>query len=177
MLKKNTNQVVTAERRMRNDIQNYNQNKIDNVVLSFPNVDSVTELHITIYPNQQNSYYRNSRITFSYTATEKYPFEQPEVKCLNKILHPNIDKNGNVCLNLLRTGWKPIYELHLIIIGLLHLLQNIKAADLEEPLDRDAAALMSKDSEQFDRVVQETIKGKPYFNRMFDNVYYVPKKK
>jgi ubiquitin-conjugating enzyme E2 M len=134
-------------------------------------------MHITIYPNQERSYYRNSRITFSYNVSEKYPYEQPDVKCLNKILHPNIDKNGNVCLNLLRAGWKPIYELHLVIIGLLHLLENIKAADLEEPLDRDAAALMSKDSEEFDKVVQETIRGKPYLNRQFDNVYYAPKKK
>lgn len=139
--------MITAEKRMKIDIQKYNENKIDNVVVSFPNEGSVTELHITIFPNQERSYYRNSRITFSYNVSEKYPYEQPEVKCLNKILHPNIDKNGNVCLNLLRAGWKPIYELHLVIIGLLHLLENIKAADLEEPLDRDAAALMSKDSQ------------------------------
>ena len=67
--------------------------------------------------------------------------------------------------------------MHLVVIGLLHLLENIKAADLEEPLDRDAAALMSKDIEEFDKVVQETVRGKSYFGRQFDNVYFVPKKK
>jgi ubiquitin-conjugating enzyme E2 M len=137
----------------------------------------VTELHITIFPNPERSIYRNSKITFGYTVSEKYPFEAPEVKCLNKILHPNIDKNGNVCLNLLRGGWKPIYELHLVIIGLLHLMENIKAADLEEPLDRDAAALMSKDINEYEKVVQETIKGKSYFGRQFDNIHFVPKNK
>ena len=92
-------------------------------------------------------------------------------------MHPNIDKSGNVCLNLLRGGWKPIYELHVVIIGLLHLMESIKASDLEEPLDRDAAALMAKDITEYEKVVQETIRGKSYFNRTFDNVYFVPKKK
>jgi ubiquitin-conjugating enzyme E2 M len=69
------------------------------------------------------------------------------VKCLNKILHPNIDKNGNVCLNLLREGCKPNYELYMVVIGLLHLLESSKAADLEKALDADAAALMNKSIE------------------------------
>ena len=62
-------------------------------------------------------------------------------------------------------------------MGLLHLLENIKGADLEEPLDHDAAALMNKDMNEFDKVVQETIRGKSYFDRTFDNVFYEPKQK
>ena len=143
--KKNTSDVVTAERRMKIDIQKYTENKIDNVDIKFPNEGSVTYLHIIIVPNRDRSIYKDSRITFSYSVSDKYPIEAPEVKCLNKILHPNIDKNGNVCLNLLREGWKPIYELHLVIIGLLHLMESIKSGDLEKPLDSDAADLMNRD--------------------------------
>jgi ubiquitin-protein ligase len=61
-------------------------------------------------------------------------------------------------------------------MGLLHLLENIKAADIEKPLDVDAANLMNKDINEFDTTVQETIKGKSFFGRQFDNVYYVAKK-
>ena len=56
-------------------------------------------------------------------------------------------------------------------------MESIKASDLEEPLDRDAAALMAKDITEYEKVVQETIRGKSYFNRNFDNVYFMPKKK
>jgi ubiquitin-conjugating enzyme E2 M len=161
---------------MKIDIQKYDENRIDNVTITFPNPGSITNLHIMIEPNKDRSFYRNSRISFSFNATEEYPFKPPEIKCLNKILHPNIDKNGNVCLSILRSGWKPIYELFQVCMGLLYLLESIKAADLEEPLDHDAAALMNKDITEFDKVVQETIRGKAFFGRQFDNVYVAPKK-
>lgn len=92
-------------------------------------------------------------------------------------MHPNIDKQGNVCLSILREGWKANYELYQVVVGLLHLLQHIDAKDLEKPLDADAAELMNKDYEQFKKVVQETIKGGKYAGRQFDNIYYIPKKK
>ena len=65
----------------------------------------------------------------------------------------------------------------MVIMGLLHLMENIRAADLEKPLDADAAALMSKDIQEYERVVQETIRGKSHFGRNFDNIYFVSKKK
>ena len=166
----------TAEQRMKNDIQQYNENRIENVQISFPQEGVVTELNIAIVPHER-SFYKHSRITFSFKATEEYPYKPPEVLCLNKILHPNIDKNGKVCLSILRSGWKPIYELYQVTMGLLHLLENIKGADLEEPLDHDAAALMNKDIGEFEKMVQETIRGKGAFGRQFDNVFYELKKK
>jgi len=50
----------------------------------------------------EGTIYANSKITFSYKAPADYPYSQPEVKCLSKIFHPNIDKQGNVCLSILR---------------------------------------------------------------------------
>ena len=36
---------------MKIDIQKYDENKIDNVVVSFPNEGNLTEIHIKVYPN------------------------------------------------------------------------------------------------------------------------------
>lgn len=38
-----------------------------------------------------------------------------------QIFHPNIDAQGNVCLNILREDWKPVLSLSSVIYGLLHL--------------------------------------------------------
>jgi hypothetical protein len=59
----------TAEQRMKIDLQEYDKNKIDNVEISFPKENSVTDLIIKVIPNKERSFYRNSRITFSFHAS------------------------------------------------------------------------------------------------------------
>lgn len=39
-----------------------------------------------------------------------YPFLQ--------VFHPNIDLEGNVCLNILREDWKPVLSINSVIYGL-----------------------------------------------------------
>ena len=98
----------TAAERMNKDINRYKEDQISNVKIEFPDPDQVTSLNIVIIPIDQ-SIYCNSKITFSFKVPADYPYSQPEVKCLNKILHPNIDKQGNVCLSILKEGWKANY--------------------------------------------------------------------
>lgn len=43
-----------------------------------------------------------------------------EWSCL-QLYHPNIDLEGNVCLNILREDWKPVLNINTIIYGLYHL--------------------------------------------------------
>ena len=38
-----------------------------------------------------------------------------------QLYHPNIDLEGNVCLNILREDWKPVLNINTIIYGLYHL--------------------------------------------------------
>lgn len=40
---------------------------------------------------------------------------------LLQIYHPNIDLEGNVCLNILREDWKPVLNINTVIYGLYHL--------------------------------------------------------
>lgn len=46
------------------------------------------------------------------------PHDPPKVKCTQKIYHPNIDLEGNVCLNILREDWKPVLNLNAVIVGM-----------------------------------------------------------
>lgn len=36
----------------------------------------------------------------------------------NQVYHPNIDLEGNVCLNILREDWKPVLNVNTVIYGL-----------------------------------------------------------
>lgn len=58
---------------------------------------------------------------FTFHVLPSYPHEAPKVKCKTKVYHPNIDLEGNVCLNILREDWKPVLNINTIIYGLNHL--------------------------------------------------------
>jgi ubiquitin-conjugating enzyme E2 M len=58
---------------------------------------------------------------FTFHVSADYPHKPPKVLCKTKVYHPNIDLEGNVCLNILREEWKPVLNINTIIYGLNHL--------------------------------------------------------
>lgn len=42
---------------------------------------------------------------------EDYPMNAPKVLFSTKIFHPNIDKLGRVCLDILKNNWTPVLQI------------------------------------------------------------------
>ena len=65
-----------------------------------------------------------------YPEKYKYMFQ---VKCETQVYHPNIDLDGNVCLNILREDWKPVLTINAIVYGIqyLFLVSKNKSNDQE----------------------------------------------
>ena len=53
----------------------------------------------------------------------------------SQIYHPNVDLEGNVCLNILREDWKPVLNLNSVMVGLQYLFLEPNADD---PLNKGA---------------------------------------
>ena len=66
-------------------------------------------------------FYKGGRFSFSFKVGPNYPHEPPKVKCETQVYHPNIDLEGNVCLNILREDWKPVLTINSIVYGLQYL--------------------------------------------------------
>jgi ubiquitin-conjugating enzyme E2 M len=78
------------------------------------------------------------------------------VKCCNKVYHPNIDLEGNVCLNILREDWKPVLTINAIVYGLQYLFLE---PNPEDPLNREAANELQVNRRLFEQNVQRTMRG------------------
>ena len=85
-----------------------------------------------------------------------YPHEPPKVKCLTKVYHPNIDLEGNVCLNILREDWKPVLSISSVVYGLQFLFLD---PNPEDPLNKDAAKILRDDPSQFQTNVRRSMRG------------------
>ena len=112
-------------------------------------------------------YWRGGTFPFSIKIPNAYPHEAPKVLCTPKIYHPNIDYDGKVCLNILREDWKPVLTLSAVLYGLQFLFLEPNADD---PLNKEAAELMTRNNSQFTQTVNDAMKGKTVVGVKFDKV-------
>lgn len=67
---------------------------------------------------------------------ESYPMEAPKVRFLTKIYHPNIDKLGRICLDILKDKWSPALQIRTVLLSIQALLS---APNPDDPLANDVA--------------------------------------
>lgn len=115
------------------------------VSINQPNPTDDMNYKITIMPDE--GYYSRGKFYFDLKIPNTYPHEPPKLKCETSIYHPNIDHQGNVCLNILREDWKPVLTINSIIYGLLYLFYE---PNPEDPLNKEAAELLKHDKRQFE---------------------------
>jgi len=82
-------------------------------------IDFTPSLKLTSYLTKGS--YKGGKFNFSFKVGVNYPHEPPKVKCETMVYHPNIDLEGNVCLNILREDWKPVLTINSVIYGLQYL--------------------------------------------------------
>ena len=67
---------------------------------------------------------------------EAYPMEPPKVRFLTKIYHPNIDKLGRICLDVLKEKWSPALQIRTVLLSIQALLS---CPEVNDPLDPSVA--------------------------------------
>lgn len=120
----------------------------------FPNANDLMNFEVAIHSDK--GYWGGYVYRFSFSVPDMYPHEPPKVRCLDKIYHPNIDLNGNVCLNILRADWKPVLDLNAVIYGLIVLFES---PNPDDPLNHEAAKLLRENPAKFKQNVERSLKG------------------
>ncbi|KXS22070.1 hypothetical protein M427DRAFT_50431 [Gonapodya prolifera JEL478] len=90
----------------------------------------------------------------SMTFPATYPINPPVVRFDTKLFHPNVDLEGNICLDILKDKWSAVYTVDKVLLSLQALLAD---PNLSSPLNVTAAEMWDRQSDVL-KVVLKTYK-------------------
>ncbi|XP_028637951.1 ubiquitin-conjugating enzyme E2 C-like isoform X2 [Grammomys surdaster] len=96
--------------------------------------------------------YEDLRYKLSLEFPSGYPYNAPTVKFLTPCYHPNVDTQGNICLDILKEKWSALYDIRTILLSIQSLLGE---PNIDSPLNTHAAELW-KNPTAFKKYLQET---------------------
>jgi|TARA_B110000091_G_C13644874_1_gene402813 ubiquitin-conjugating enzyme E2 M len=150
--KKRSKRVPAVVLRLQKDIKELDGGDVAKV--SFPDASNLKLMNCSITPN--DGYWLGATYNFTIDVPDDYPHKAPTCTLKEKIYHPNIDLEGNVCLNILRADWKPVLDINAVIYGLIFLL-NMPNGD--DPLNHDAARHFRENPASFKESVRGSLRG------------------
>ena len=80
-----------------------------------------------------NSPYEGGIFNLTIKFPNDYPFKPPKITFDTKIYHPNINKNGSICLDILKDQWSPVLSVANVLLSICSLLTDPNPDDPLEP--------------------------------------------
>ena len=124
--------------------------------INYPDENNIMKFEVLVDLTREDCLWKGAKYKFTVTVPPNYSHDPPKCHCDTTIYHPNIDLEGNVCLNILRKDWKPVLGINAVILGLLFLFIEPNPND---PLNHEAAELMRNNENAFRDKVKRSLRG------------------
>jgi len=89
---------------------------------------------------------------------DDYPMIPPKIRFLTKIYHPNIDRLGRICLDILKEKWSPSLKIDKVCFSVQLLLGVPNPYDPLNPLNSNVAQHWQKDETGALKIAREWTK-------------------
>ncbi|KAF5392275.1 hypothetical protein D9757_001558 [Collybiopsis confluens] len=105
-------------------------------------------------PNDEGCLYRNGIYLLTCDFPESYPRDAPQIRFVNFIMHPNVSKQGKVCIAELGRLWSSDMNMETV----LHLVYQIFThPDLENPLETQSSMRYYDDTGEYAFAVAQAV--------------------
>ncbi|BGP34937.1 ubiquitin-conjugating enzyme E2 N [Rhodotorula toruloides] len=116
-----------------------------------PHEDNLRYFDVVI-SGPDSSPFEGGKFRLELFLPDDYPMAPPKVRFLTKIYHPNIDKLGRICLDILKDKWSPALQIRTVLLSIQALLS---APNPDDPLANDVAAHWKENEKDAMRVSRE----------------------
>ena len=142
----------------------FEKDPIDGVSIGYDE-DNIFKWNITIV-GPKDSPYEGGIFNAIMTFPQNYPLSPPTFQFTNNIFHPNIYKNGTVCMSILHNGsdaygyendsirWNPTQGVNSVMLSLISILSD---PNTESPANIDASNMFSKDVDEYKKRVRKIV--------------------
>ena len=109
--------------------------------------------------------YEGGIFTGSIIFNENYPIRAPKVN-FNKIIHPNVHHNGDVCISILHEGsdswgyendverWNPSHGVDSIMISIISMLSD---PNFDSPANVDSSVLWKNNPKEYKKIIYSLV--------------------
>jgi ubiquitin-conjugating enzyme E2 A len=90
--------------------------------------------------------FEDGKFNLELKFNDDYPVKPPSVKFLTQMFHPNIYRDGKICVDILQREWSPAQNIRTILISIRSLLID---PNPDSPANRDAAKLFVSNKKEY----------------------------
>jgi len=113
-------------------------------ITALPDEHNGRYFHVTM-SGPKDSPYEGGHFKLELFLPEEYPMSAPKVRFMTKLYHPNVDKLGRICLDILKDKWSPALQIRTVLLSIQALLS---APNPDDPLANDVAEKWKANEEQ-----------------------------
>ncbi len=100
----------------------------------------------------QDSAYTGGLFYLDIRFPSDYPFKPPKITFTTKIYHPNINKYGSICLDILNKEWSPALTINKVLLSICSLLTD---PNPDDPLVPSIADTYKHNKNEYEKMAKE----------------------
>lgn len=141
-----------AQKRLSKELKRINKDPLEDIEINVTDNIYIWEGYIR---GPKDTPYYLGKFPIQLKFNDDYPIKPPSVKFTKFIFHPNVYRDGKICVDILQGQWAPSQNIRTILISLRSLLMDPNPAS---PANREAAIEYKNNINTFKERVIEHIK-------------------